>query len=233
MDVRPIPGLEHLPFAEVWIREAGEASWREASDAARAIGKERLEVWTTDETPEVAGFLLGRGFANVRSYIVSELVVSTSPEPEPPKFDVRALAEQPVDAEVLYAIALESYRDQPGREETRLPAIDGWRAFGLDPHPPEAFFVARDGDTVAGYGYVTPEDGVWTHGFTAVARCYRGRGVGGSIKRAQIAWAKTTGISVLRTATEVRLEQMRALNHRFGYRPLYTELVLRGPLYLA
>jgi GNAT superfamily N-acetyltransferase len=233
MDVRPIPGLEHLPFAEVWIREPGEATWRDASDAARAIGKDALEVWTTDETPEVAGFLLARGFANVRSYVVSELDVATAPEPDAPALEVRALADRPVEAAVLYAIALESYPDQPGRADTRLPAIDGWRAFGLDPHPPEAFMVARDGDTVAGYGYVTPEDGVWTHGFTGVARGYRGRGVGGAIKRAQIAWAKTNGISVLRTATEVRLEQMRALNERFGYHPLHTELVLRGPLYLA
>lgn len=233
MDVRPIPGLEHLPFAEVWIREPGEATWREASNAARAIGKEALEVWTTDETPEVAGFLLGRGFANVRSYIVSELDVATAAEPEAPAFDVRSLSEQPVDAAVLYAIALESYPDQPGREDTQLPAIDGWRAFGLDLHPPEAFFVARDGDAVAGYGYVTPENDVWTHGFTAVARAYRGRGVGGAIKRAQISWAKANGVPALRTATERRLEQMRALNNRFGYRPLHTELVLRGPLYLA
>jgi GNAT superfamily N-acetyltransferase len=233
MDVRPIPGLEHLPFAEVWIREPGEAAWREASDAARAIGKDALEVWTTDETTEVAGFLLDHGFANVRSYVVSELDVATAPEPDAPAFDVRTLAELPVAPETLYAIALESYPDQPGRSETRLPAIDGWRAFGLDPHPPEAFFVAREGDTVAGYGCVTPEQGVWTHGFTAVARGYRGRGVGGAIKRAQISWARANGMTVLRTATELRLEQMRALNERFGYRPLYTELVLRGPLYLA
>jgi GNAT superfamily N-acetyltransferase len=233
MDVRPLPGLEHLHFAEVWIREPGEATWRDASDAARAIGKEALEVWTTDETPEVAGFLLGRGFANVRSYIVSELDVAAAPEPDAPVFDVRSLADEPVDPEVLYAIALESYPDQPGRGETRLPALDGWRAFGLDPHPREAFFVAREGDTVAGYGYLTPEDGVWRHGFTAVARAHRSRGVAGAIKRAQVAWAQTNGVPSLRTATELRLEQMRALNDRFGYRPLYTELVLRGPLFLA
>jgi GNAT superfamily N-acetyltransferase len=233
MDVRPAPGLEHLPFAEVWIREPGEATWREASDAARAIGKDALEVWTTDETPEVAGFLLARGFANVRSYVVSELDVAATPEPGVPAFAVRSLADEPLDPTVLYAIALESYPDQPGRAETRLPAIDGWRAFGLDSHPPEAFFVAYDDDTAVGYGYLTPEDGVWTHGFAAVARAHRGRGVGGAIKRAQIQWAKANGVPALRTATELRLEQMRALNERFGYRPLYTELVLRGPLFLA
>jgi GNAT superfamily N-acetyltransferase len=164
---------------------------------------------------------------------VSKLDVAAAPDLGAPSFDVRALADAPVAAEVLYEIALQSYPDQPGRAETRLPALEGWRAFGLDPHPPAAYFVAREADTIAGYGYVTPEDGVWTHGFMGVARAHRGRGVGGAIKRAQIAWAKANDVPALRTATELRLEQMLALNRRFGYRPLYTELVLRGPLYLA
>ena len=35
--------------------------------------------------------------------------------------------------------------------------------------------------------------------------------------------------ATLRTATEVRLTQMLALNEGYGYVPLYTELVFRGP----
>ena len=53
VDVKPLPGLEHLPYAEVWLRSPDEALWRDASAAAHAIGKDGLEVWTTDETPEV------------------------------------------------------------------------------------------------------------------------------------------------------------------------------------
>ena len=67
------------------------------------------------------------------------------------------------------------------------------------------------------------------HGFTAIARASRGQGLAGAIKRAQIAWAKANGLATLRTANEVRLLQMLALNKRHGYRPRYTELVLRGP----
>ena len=37
-------------------------------------------------------------------------------------------------------------------------------------------------------------------------------------------------MTTLRTATEVRLDSMLALNRRFGYVPLYEEIVLRGPL---
>jgi len=28
VDVKPMPGLEHLPFAEVWLREPDETAWR-------------------------------------------------------------------------------------------------------------------------------------------------------------------------------------------------------------
>ena len=58
----------------------------------------------------------------------------------------------------------------------------------------------------------------------------RGRGIAGAIKRAQIAWAKRHGIHTLRTANELRLPHMLALNERHGYRTLYVEVVLRGPL---
>ena len=62
----------------------------------------------------------------------------------------------------------------------------------------------------------------------AIARAERGRGVAGAVKRGQIAWAQEHGVAALRTATEVRLAQMRALNERLGYRRLYDEIVLRG-----
>ena len=79
MDVKPLPGLEHLPFAEVWLREPDEAAWRRACAAARAIGKDGLEVWTTDETPEVGPFLEARGYEIVRRYVISELDVPPRP----------------------------------------------------------------------------------------------------------------------------------------------------------
>ena len=43
-----------------------------------------------------------------------------------------------------------------------------------------------------------------------------------------VRWARAHGASSLRTATEVRLTGMRALNERLGYRPLYDEIVLRS-----
>ena len=214
MDVKPIPGLEHLPYAEVWFHELDDTGWREASTAARTLGKTGLEAWTTTRTPEVATFLVERGYEEVRRYVVSELDVAAAPDPGEPAFEI--VAYRPELAESLYAIAREAYPDQPGRAETRID--EAWFQWGL----PGPAFVALEGGAVLGYGVID--------GFLAVARGVRGRGVAGAIKRAQVAWAKENGVGRLTTANEVRLERMLELNRRLGYRPLYEEIVLRGPL---
>jgi GNAT superfamily N-acetyltransferase len=233
MDVKPmrvieIPGLEQLPYAEVWFHELDEARWREASGLARMLGKTGLEVWTTDRTPEVVAFLEPRGYDEVRRYVISELDVAAAPDPEPPAFDLVTFAERPDLAGALYELAQIAHPDQHGRSESMVS--EAWYEWGLRANPPESYFIALDeDDRVLGYGYLEQDDGQWKNGFMAVARDARGRGIAGAIKRAQIAWAKTNGVPTLRTANEVRLEGMLALNQRFGYRTLYDEIVLRGP----
>ncbi len=238
MEVKPIhvieiPGLEQLPYAEVWFHEIDDGRWRAASEQARELGKTGLEVWTTDRTPEVVAFLETRGYGEVRRYVISELDVAAAPDPDPPAFALVTFAERPDLAPQLFALAQIAHADQPGRSESTIS--DAWYQWGLTANPPESYFIALDGDKVLGYGYLEHErsksgDGQWKNGFTAVAREARGRGIAGAIKRAQIAWAKTNGVPTLRTANEVRLEGMLALNRRFGYRTLYDEIVLRGPI---
>jgi GNAT superfamily N-acetyltransferase len=87
----------------------------------------------------------------------------------------------------------------------------------------------RRGGSRSRLRHLEVDGGAGRHGFTGVRRTARGRGIAGAVKRAQIAWAKQHGLRTLRTANELRLPQMLALNERHGYRPLYTELVLRGP----
>jgi hypothetical protein len=95
-DVKLMPGLEHLPFAEVWFRAIDEGSWREASAAARALGKSGLEVWTTDETPDVILFLERRGYEEVRRCAISELDVAAAPDPGPAGTPLVTLAERSI-----------------------------------------------------------------------------------------------------------------------------------------
>jgi GNAT superfamily N-acetyltransferase len=238
MDVKPtrvteirvteIPGLEQLPYAEVWFHELDEARWQEASALARALGKTGLEVWTTDRTPEVVAFLQPLGYEQVRRYVISELDVAAAPDPDPPAFNLVTFAERPDLADALYALAQIAHADQPGRGDSHVS--EAWYEWGLRANPPESYFIALgEHDRVLGYGYLERDDEQWKNGFMAVARDARGRGIAGAIKRAQIAWAKANGVPTLRTANEVRLEGMLALNRRFGYRTLYNEIVLRGP----
>jgi GNAT superfamily N-acetyltransferase len=227
VNVIPIPGLEHLPFAEVWFHEIDEELWREASAAARALGKTGLEAWTTDRTPQVVEFLQVRGYDQVRRYVISELDVSAAPEPGAPAIPLVTFAERPDLAPQLYALAQIAYADQPGRGESHIG--EDWHEWGLARHRSDAYFIALDGGRVLGYGYLEEHDGAWTTGFMAVAREARGRGIAGAIKRAQIAWAKGNGITALRTANEIRLTTMLELNRRLGYQRLYDEIVMRGP----
>ena len=225
-----MPGLEHLPFAEVWFHAIDEERWRQASAAARAIGKTGLEAWTTDRTPEVAAFLEARGYEVVRRYVISELDVAAAAEPEQPDFELTTFAERPDLARALFEIAREAYPDQPGRPEQKMNSFDEWRSWGLDRHPADTYFIALESGRAIGYGFLSIEHGTWSHGFAAVARAARGRGVATSLKRAQIRWAKDNGVPTLRTANEERLVGMLAMNRRLGYRQLYAELVLRGPI---
>ena len=227
MLVHPIAGLAHLPFAEVWFHEVDEGRWREASALARGLGKTGLEVWTTTRTPAVVAFLEERGYAEHRRYVISELDVAAAPDPGPPACELVTFAERPELADALFELACIAYADQPGRAETSFG--EEWFEWGLRAHPPEAYFVVLEEDRVLGYGYLEHEGDAWRNGFLAVARDARGRGVAGAIKRAQIAWAKANGVVTLRTANEVRLVGMLDLNRRLGYRPLYEEIVLRGP----
>jgi GNAT superfamily N-acetyltransferase len=226
MDVQPIPGLEHLPFAEVWFHSVDDDAWRKASDAARAIGKTGLEVWTTTRTPEVASWLESKGYEEVRRYVISELDVAAAPDPGESRFEIVTFADRPDLEDELHALARLAYADQPGRSESR---IENWPDWGLHAHRPDAYFVALEDGRVLGYGYLELEGETWSNGFMAVARAARGCGVAGALKRAQLRWAKRQGIETLRTANEVRLDSMLALNRRLGYVPLYEEIVLRGP----
>jgi GNAT superfamily N-acetyltransferase len=227
VDVHPIPGLEHLPYAEVWLHAVDDEAWRAASDAARAIDKSGLEVWTTTRTPDVAEWLEEKGYEEVRRYVISELDVRAAPDPGPPGFEIVTFADRPDLEEELHELAKLAYADQPGRTESR---IEGWLDWGLRQHRPDAYFIALEDGRLLGYGYLQLEGETWSNGFMAVKREARGRGVAGALKRAQVAWAKEHGIATLRTANEVRLASMLDLNRRIGYAPQYEEIVLRGPL---
>jgi GNAT superfamily N-acetyltransferase len=209
---------------------ADEATWREASEAAREIGKTGLEVWTTEEHPEVVMFFEERGYEETFRYLRYALDVPGAPDPGDPRHEVTTLSARPGLLPDVYALALETYPDQPGREDAEIGAIDDWRGFAVAPNPPDAFVVALENGNPIGFGILAVDGDVGEHAHTGVAEPWRGQGVAESIKRAHIRWAKANGLRLLRTANEVRIPQMIRLNERYGYRPEPAEIVLRGPL---
>ena len=85
---------------------------------------------------------------------------------------------------------------------------------------PEATFVALADGEVAGYAKLSlssTRTNVVMHDMTGVRRAFRGRGIAGALKRAEIAWAKQAGYETLETSNEVRNEPIRRLNERHGY----------------
>jgi mycothiol synthase len=228
--VRPIPGQEHLPWAEVWFRTPDEEEWREASRKARTLGKSGLEVWTTEDHPDVVAFFEQRGYEQVRRYLRFALDLDAAPDPGEPEWELTTLAERPELLAQVYDVARETYVDQPGREDAQIGSMEVWRTWGYEPHPKDAFVVALADDRVVGFGFLAVDGDEAEHQMTAVARAWRKRGIAEAIKRAHIRWAKANGLRVLRTANEVRIPAIRRLNERYGYRREPAEIVMRGPL---
>jgi GNAT superfamily N-acetyltransferase len=230
MDVRPIPGQEHRPWAEVWFREVDEESWREASRKARELGKHGLEVWTTEEHPDVVAFFAQRGYEEVRRYLRFALDVDAAADPGDPDWPLTTLAARPELLPQVYDVAREVYVDQPGREDSDIGSLEAWREWAVDPNPKDAFVVALADKQVVGFGLLVVHGDEAEHWMTGVARAWRERGIADAIKRAHIRWAKANDVRVLRSANEVRIDAIRRLNERYGYRPEPAEIVMRGPL---
>ena len=124
--------------------------------------------------------------------------------------------------------------DIPGEEEILHP-YEEWVRMELDDpgfhHP--GCVIALAGDEVIGWAgvYRVPPDGVKVNnGLTGVKRAWRGKGVAGAMKRAQIAWARSEGVRSLATNNELRNEPIRRLNERLGYVRAPDRVALRAPV---
>ena len=132
----------------------------------------------------------------------------------------------------MHDVAGEAIPDIPGSEAyVMFPREEFMERHLGPPHGlPEGTFVALAGDEVVGYAKLRPagaRPGAAINGLTAVKRDWRGRGIAGALKRAQVAWAAEAGYERLVTAVEERNEPIRRLNERLGYRPVPGRITLR------
>jgi GNAT superfamily N-acetyltransferase len=212
------------------LRAAG--GWFRARDTSEAL------VPVRENDPESLAWAERRGFREVarEGLLVLDLATVTAPDVAPPKgIEVVTWADRPELARGMYTVASEAYPDIPGEEDIEIGSFEEWLARDLQGSGdrPEATFVAVAGDTVVGYAKFSISNarpGVAHHDLTGVLRAWRGRGIAGALKRAEIRWAKENGFTRLETGPDDRNEPSRRLNERHGYRLEPGTITLRGPV---
>jgi mycothiol synthase len=212
----------------------GAAMLAHASQRAQALGKENLQFEVQQSDERSRAFLERRGFERVGGEEAVTLVLgaeTTAPQ-LPNGVELATLAERPNAAEGMYEVFVEAEQDVPGAVTGR--GFEAWRAVEIDrpSRSHDLCFVALVGDEVVGYAVLDVLGDEGRHGFTAVRRDWRRRGVAMALKRAQIAAATEQGLARLTTQSEERNLPMRALNEKLGYRPDPERSIdeLRGPL---
>jgi GNAT superfamily N-acetyltransferase len=197
-----------------------------------------LETSIAEDDEESLAWADRRGFREVSrsSRLVLGLTAVDAPAVDPPEgVEITTWAEQPDLVQGIYEVASEAYPDEPGSENRPIDPFEIWLSKDMQGHSdlPEATFVAILGGEVVGYAKLnrsSAREGVAIHDMTGVKRAYRGRGIAGALKRAEIKWAKEQGFEKLETSNEARNEPIRRLNERYGYVVTPGEVVLREAL---
>jgi GNAT superfamily N-acetyltransferase len=229
-------GVTVLPTAR--NRGLGTALYREVSRWCAAQDLETIEAPVEEDDDASLEYASRRGFVEVErnGRMILDLTELEPPPLDPPAgIEILTWAERPELAQGIYGVAAEAYADVPGAENEEMEPFEDWLAHDMrgSADRPEATFVAVAGDEVVGYSkfhLTAAQPGVAHHDMTGVKRAWRGRGIAGALKRAQIAWAKQGGYERLETANEMRNTPIRRLNERLGYRAAPGRVLMRGPL---
>ena len=219
-------------------RGVGSRLFEAASAWCRERGLAQADAPAPEDDAESIAWGERRGFREVvrNGRMVLELAGHAPAAIDPPAgIEIATRAERPGVERGLYEVACEAYPDIPGDREHSMEPFEDWLAHDMkgSGERPEATFVALAGDEVVGYAkfsLTAAQPTTASHDMTAVKRAWRGRGVAGALKRAQIAWAKENGYERLATTNERRNEPIRRLNERLGYRTEPGRVILRGPV---
>ena len=219
-------------------RGLGTALYRTVSAWLSTKGIATIEAPVPEDDEQSMAFALGRSYCEIERER-RMLLDLTGPEPQPVSapegIEIVTWAERPDLIHGIYDVACEAEPDVPGAEDDVQKSFSDWLAQDMQGSGDraDATFAAIAGDEVVGYAKFSltaaqPETA--HHDMTGVKRAWRGRGVAGALKRAQIAWAKERGYKRLATQNEVRNEPIRRLNQRLGYREAPGRIIVRGPL---
>ena len=219
-------------------RGLGNALYLEASAWLAERDVHQIDARVSEDDEESIAFAKRRGFEEVernRRMILDLTALDALPIDPPAGIEVVSWAERLDLASGIYEVACEAFPDVPGSEEELMEPFEDWLAHEMQGSGdlPEATFLALAGSEVVGYSkfsLTAAQPTTANHDMTGVKRAWRGRGIAGALKRAQIAWAKEQGYERLATTNELRNEPIRRLNARLGYREAPGHIVVRGTL---
>ncbi|HKY24064.1 MAG TPA: GNAT family N-acetyltransferase, partial [Gaiella sp.] len=219
-------------------RGVGSALLGMVSDWARALGYVELTGPVKEVDEGSLHWTARRGFAEVgrNSVLALDLTAIDAPAVVAPEgIEIVAWAERPDAAPGMYEVAKEAYPDVPGEEDAEMEPFEQWLSMDMQGSGdrPEATFVAVAADEVVAYAKLSlslARPTVAMHDMTGVKRAWRGRGIAGALKAAEIAWAKDNGYVRLETQNEERNEPIRRLNQRHGYVVEPGSVTVRGPV---
>lgn len=216
---------------EVWARPSGRGRgagtmlFRALADWTLERGCIELQTAVEEVDADSLRWAERHGFREIgrNTRLVLDLDAVTAPSIDPPVgIEIAPWSERPGIEQGLYQVYCEAEPDIPGESANELPSLEEWLADDMQgaSDRADAVFVAFAGEEVVGYAKlaVPPEGGdVAYHDLAGVRRAWRGRGIAGALKRAQIGWAKDNGFRRLVTANEERNIPIRRLNERHGY----------------
>jgi GNAT superfamily N-acetyltransferase len=216
-------------------RGAGTALYEAISKWASERRAHELEVSVAGDDPESLSYAQRRGFTEVRrqvGLVLSLSGVSPLRVGPPAGIEIVTWAQRPELARGMYEVDLEIHPDIPGFEDVALEPFEDWMAHNMQrpTDSPEATFVALAGEEVVGFAKLSlTAPTAAGHAMTAVKRAWRGRGIAGALKAAEINWALDNGYTELHTSNEERNAPIQRLNAHLGYRPRVERIHLVGP----
>ncbi len=218
-------------------RGVGSALLDTVSAWARGLGYAELMGPVKEVDDASLAWANRHGFVDVGRNSVLALDLTSIEAPAvvaPEGIVIASWAERPDATRGMYEVATEAYPDIPGEEDAEMEPFEQWLSMDMQGagDRPEATFVAFAGDEVVAYAKLSlsrARPTVAIHDITGVKRAWRGRGIAGALKAAEIAWAKENGYVRLETQNEERNEPIRRLNRRHGYVVEPGSITVRGP----
>lgn len=217
-----------------WRRQGvGAAILRVLAERAAGMGFDM--VGSNVDDPGSVLFAERWGFREVDRQVEQVCVIGDEPAPRVPDGVVIVpVSERPELWRAAYqTVGVQAFQDMATISPLDI-TLEQWERDWIT--DPDAMFVAlADGEVIGCAGLLpdTDDPGRAEHALTAVRRDWRRRGVAAALKRTCLAWAASHGLREVYTWTQLRNDDMRALNTHLGFTTRSESINMRASLPLT